>query len=59
MNQKRFVGFALLLAGILISLSRIALTGAVIGVEKSSLAGIVGAIVVLIGILVILSSFVR
>jgi len=59
MNQKRFAGFALVLAGMLISLSRIVITGAVIGLEKSSLAGIAGAAAVSIGILLILSSLIK
>jgi len=59
MNQKRFLGFALLLAGMLISLSRIVLTGAVIGARNSSFVGIAGAIIVVIGVILILSSFVK
>lgn len=59
MNQKRFAGFALVLAGMLISLSRIAITGAVIGIEKSSLAGIAGAAVVFVGIFLVLSSLAK
>ena len=50
MNQKRFAGFALILAGILLSLSRIVITGAVVGVEKSSFAGFSGGLMVFIGL---------
>ena len=50
MNKKRFLGFALILVGILLSLSRIALTGAVVGVGKSSLAGIAGGLILFMGL---------
>ncbi|HLF53738.1 MAG TPA: hypothetical protein VI544_01020 [Candidatus Nanoarchaeia archaeon] len=59
MNQKRFAGFAIALFGMLISFSRIAITGAVIGVENSSLAGIAGAAIVFMGIIFILASYKR
>jgi len=56
MNQKRFVGFSLILLGMLISFSRVAITGAVAGVEKSSLVGIVGGMFVFLGLLTLLVS---
>ena len=56
MNQKRFVGFTLILAGMLISFSRVAITGAVIGVEKSCLAGIVGGALVFVGFLSLIAA---
>jgi len=56
MNQKRFVGFTLILLGMLVSLSRVAITGAVVGVEKSSLAGIVGGALVFLGLLALIAS---
>lgn len=59
MNQKRFAGFAITLFGMLISFSRGAVTGAVIGIESSSLAGIVGAAIVFTGIIFILASYKR
>jgi len=56
MNQKRFLGFSLILLGMLVSFSRVAITGAVVGVEKSSLAGIVGGALVFVGMLSLLIS---
>lgn len=56
MNQKRFVGFTLILVGMLISLSRIAFTGAVVGVEKSCLAGICGGALVFVGFLALIAA---
>jgi len=56
MNQKRFVGFSLILLGMLVSFSRVAITGAVVGVEKSSLAGIAGGALVFVGMLSLLAS---
>ena len=56
MNQKRFVGFTLILAGMLISFSRIAFTGAVVGIEKSSLAGIAGGALVFVGFLSLIAA---
>ena len=50
MNKKRFVGFALILMGLLLSLSRIAITGAVVGIERSSFAGFAGGLIVFIGL---------
>lgn len=56
MNTKRFAGMLIILIGVMISLSKLAITGAVIGVEKSSLIGVIGAIIVLVGLLVLMSS---
>jgi hypothetical protein len=56
MNQKRFVGFSLILFGMLVSFSRAVITGAVAGVEKSSLAGIVGGAIVFVGILLLIAA---
>jgi len=56
MNQKRFVGFTLILAGMLISFSRVAMTGAVVGVEKSCLAGICGGALVFLGLLALIGA---
>lgn len=54
MNAKRFIGFLLALLGILLSLSKTAITGAVIGIEKSFATEISGALLTLIGIVLIL-----
>lgn len=51
MNQGAFVGFILILLGMLLSFSRVVITGAVAGVEKSFLAGIVGGAFVFLGLL--------
>ena len=59
MNQKRFVGFTLILSGMLVSFSRIAFTGAVAGVEKSSLAGIIGVALVFLGFLSLIASRIK
>jgi hypothetical protein len=56
MNKKRFAGFALVLIGILLSLSRIALTGAVIGVSKTTLLNFTTSAITLVGILMILAA---
>jgi hypothetical protein len=56
MNKKRFVGFALVLVGILLSLSQIALTGAVIGASKTTLLNFTTAVITIIGILMILAA---
>jgi hypothetical protein len=56
MNQKRFAGFTLILLGMLISFSRVAMTGAVVGVEKSSLAGILGGALVFLGFLSLIAA---
>ena len=56
MNQKRFVGFIIILTGMLISLSRVAFTGAVVGVEKSTIVGSIGALTVFVGLLMVLMS---
>jgi hypothetical protein len=56
MNQKRFVGFILILVGMLISLSRLAFTGAVVGVEKSCLVGICGGALVFVGLLSLIAA---
>jgi hypothetical protein len=53
MNAKRFVAFVVITIGILISLSRVVLTGAVIGEEKSSLLNIAGALLALGGIVLL------
>ncbi len=57
MNKKRFIGFILALAGILISFSKVALTGAVIGIEKSSVAEISGALLTIFGVALILVAY--
>lgn len=54
MNKKRFVGFCLLLAGLLLSLSTPTFTGAVVGIEKSSISSFLGAAIVLAGVLLVL-----
>jgi hypothetical protein len=56
MNKKRFVGFALVAVGILTGLSRLALTGAVIGEPQSSFVGIGGALITIAGLLLVLAS---
>jgi len=56
MNQKRFVGFVLILLGMLVSFSRVAMTGAVAGVEKSCLAGICGGALVFLGLLALIAA---
>jgi hypothetical protein len=56
MIKKRFVGFALFLFGLLLSLSKIALTGAVIGVSASSLISLIGALAMIAGIIIIIVS---
>ena len=55
MNKKRFAGFVLILAGMLISFSRLALTGAAIGVARSSVISAIGATIVFVGIILILT----
>ncbi len=56
MNKKRFAGFVLVLIGILLSLSRIALTGAVVGVPKTALLDFTTATITIVGILMILAA---
>src|SRR4030042_2355603 len=53
MNVKRFVAFVVIIIGILISLSRVALTGAVIGEGESSFLNLAGAVIVLGGIILL------
>ncbi len=55
MDKKRFFGFTLALAGILLALSHVALTGAVIGETKSSMLGVVAAILTISGIVLVLA----
>jgi hypothetical protein len=56
MNGKRFIGFVFVLAGILAAMSRIVLTGAVIGETRSSFVSIIGALVTILGILLVMAS---
>ena len=56
MNKKRFVGFALVLAGILMSLSRVALTGAVIGEPRTALLDFTTASITIVGIIMIIAA---
>lgn len=56
MNAKRFAGLLIILVGVLVSLSKLAITGAVIGAEKSSLIGIIGALIVFVGLITLMSS---
>ncbi len=53
MIKKRFVGFTLFTFGLLLSLSKIALTGAAIGVSASSLISLIGALTMIGGIIII------
>jgi ATP/ADP translocase len=52
MNKKRFSGLVIILVGILTSLSQMAITGAVIGIGKSYLTNILGALITFVGIIV-------
>jgi hypothetical protein len=56
MNKKRFAGFVLILIGVLLSLSRIALTGAVIGAPKTALLDFTTATITIVGIVMILAA---
>ena len=56
MNKKRFIGFILILFGLLLALSKIVLTGAVIGSGKSSFISLIGALSMIVGIVLVLAS---
>lgn len=56
MNAGRFLGFILAVTGILLGLSRLVLTGAVVGEAKSSLISVFGAILTIAGLLLVLAS---
>ncbi|MCU0642459.1 MAG: hypothetical protein MUF61_02685 [archaeon] len=54
MIKKRFLGFTLFLFGLLLSLSKIALTGAVIGVSASSFISLIGALTMIGGLILLI-----
>jgi predicted permease len=54
MNQKRFLGLVLMLAGILFYFSSAVLTGAAIGISSSSVAQLSGALITFAGIVIFL-----
>jgi len=56
MNKKRFLGFTFVLIGVLLSLSRVVLTGAVIGTPNASFLGLFGSLIFLSGLILIASS---
>lgn len=56
MNKKRLFGFILVFIGLAFFLLKVVLTGAVIGTSRTEIIGLTGALIIIIGIVIILAS---